>query len=126
MSTQKGSKHTLGVMVTGRAIHAALLEQGADGVKVIRRFMRQRTARFSAAQTALPDLNTSDDPTEFSIQFTDSGSSSMENMFIGGEFGGLEMSGHEGFGEQKEQASAFVLELGDILAECRVDPRQLD
>ena len=119
MSTQKGSKHTLGVMVTGRAIHAALLEQGADGVKVIRRFMRQRTARFSAAQTALPDLNTSDDPTEFSIQFTDSGSSSMENMFIGGEFGGLEMSGHEGFGEQKEQASAFVLELGDILAECR-------
>ena len=120
MSTQKGSKHTLGVMVTGRAIHAALLEQGADGVKVIRRFMRQRTARFSAAQTALPDLNTSDDPTEFSIQFTDSGASSMENMFIGGEFGALDLPGQDGgFGEQKEHAAAFVLELGDILAECR-------
>ena len=84
MSKHKGSKHTLGVMVTGRAVHAALLEAGPDGLKVIRRFMRQRTSRFSAAQTALPDLNTSDDPTDFSIQFTDSGSSSMEHMFIGG------------------------------------------
>ena len=112
------TKHTLGVMITSRAVHAALLESGSDGPKVIRRFMRQRTSRFSAAQSALPELQDPDDPTDFSVQFSE-GASSMENMFIGSEFSGLEFSRQdEGLG-QKEQASTFVLELGDILAECR-------
>jgi len=119
MATQKGSKQILGVMVTGRAVHAALLESGSEGLKVLRRFMRQRTSRFSAAQSALPDLQGPDDVTDFSIQFSESGSSSMENMFLGSEFGGIE-AGQEGFGvEQANQVTTFALELGDILAECR-------
>lgn len=112
------SKHTLGVMITSRAVHAALLESGSDGPKVIRRFMRQRTSRFSAAQTALPDLQNSDDSNDFSVQFSE-GSSSMENMFLGSEFSGLEFNRQDESGDHKDQAATFVLELGDILAECR-------
>ncbi len=119
MSKTKGSKQTLGVMVTGRAVHAALLEAGPDGLKVIRRFMRQRTARFSASQTVLPDMQSPEEDGDFSIQFTSSGSSSMENMFIGGEFSGLDLGQQGEFGEQKEQSSTFALELGDLLSECR-------
>lgn len=111
------TKQILGVMITGRAVHAALLESGTDGPRVIRRFMRQRTSRFSAAQSALPDLQTSDDETDFSVQFSE-GTSSMENMFLGSEFGGLEFK-HEDLGEQRNRNATFVLELGDILAECR-------
>ncbi len=111
------TKQTLGVMITGRAVHAALLESGADEPKVIRRFMRQRTSRFSAAQNALPELQNPDDATDFSVQFSE-GASSMENMFIGSEFSGLEFSRQDD-GGQKDQAATFALELGDILAECR-------
>ncbi len=111
------TKQTLGVMITSKAVHAALLESGPDGPKVIRRFMRQRTSRISTAQTALPELQDPDDPTDFSVQFSE-GSPSMENMFIGSEFSGLEFSRQDD-GEQKDQAVTFALELGDILAECR-------
>ena len=113
------TKQTLGVMITSRAVHAALLESRPDGPKVIRRFMRQRTSRFSAAQTALPELQNSDDPTDFSVQFSEGNPSSMENMFIGSEFSGLEFTQPEGLGGEKDQAATFVLELGDILSECR-------
>ena len=119
MSKQKGSKHTLGVMITGRAVHAALLESGTDELKVIRRFMRQRTSRFSAAQTALPDLQDNNEGIEFPVQFSESGSGGMDNMFLGSEFGGLDIGRTDEFGDPKDQSSTFVLELGDILAECR-------
>jgi len=111
------TKQTLGVMITSKAVHAALLESGPDGPKVIRRFMRPRTSRIPTAQTALPELQDPDDPTDFSVQFSE-GSPSMENMFIGSEFSGLEFSRQDD-GEQKDQAVTFALELGDILAECR-------
>ena len=86
------TKHTLGVMITSKAVHAALLESGPDGPKVIRRFMRQRTSRISSAQTALPELQDPDDPTDFSVQFSE-GSSSMENMFIGSSGSGARQRG---------------------------------
>ncbi|MFQ5569475.1 MAG: PilN domain-containing protein [Rhodothermales bacterium] len=117
MAKRKANKQVLGVMVTSRTIHAILLETGSDGLTVLRRFMRPRTSRFSTTQTALPDLQNSEDDNDFSIQF--SSGSSVENMFLGSEFGGLEVSGGETEGEQKELAATFVLELGDILAECR-------
>ncbi len=112
------TRHTLGVMITSRAVHAALLEAGSDGPKVIRRFMRQRTSRFSSAQTALPGLQNDEDATDFSVQFTEN-TSSMENMFLGSEFSGLDFTRQDELGEQKDQAATFMLELGDILAECR-------
>jgi len=112
------TRHTLGVMITSRAVHAALLEAGSDGPKVIRRFMRQRTSRFSSAQTALPGLQNDEDATDFSVQFTEN-TSSMENMFLGSEFSGLDFTRQDDHGEQKDQAAMFMLELGDILAECR-------
>ncbi len=112
------TRHTLGIMITSRAVHAALLEEGSDGPKVIRRFMRQRTSRFSSGQTALPGLQNDEDATDFSVQFTED-TSSMENMFLGSEFSGLDFTRQDELGEQKDQAATFVLELGDILAECR-------
>ena len=112
------TRHTLGIMITSRAVHAALLESGSDGPKVIRRFMRQRTSRFSSGQTALPGLQNDEDATDFSVQFTEN-TSSMENMFLGSEFSGLDFTRQDEQGEQKDQAATFMLELGDILAECR-------
>ena len=107
------TKQTLGIMITSKAVHAALLESGPDGPKVIRRFMRPRTSRIPTAQTALPELQDPDDPTDFSVQFSE-GSPSMENMFIGSEFSGLEFSRQDD-GEQKDQAVTFALELGTSL-----------
>ena len=112
------TRHTLGIMITSRAVHAALLESGSDGPKVIRRFMRQRTSRFSSAQTALPGLQQDEDATDFSVQFTEN-TSSMENMFLGSEFSGLDFTRQDDHGDQKNLAATFMLELGDILAECR-------
>ncbi len=80
--------------------------------------MRQRTSRFSSGQTALPGLQNDEDATDFSVQFTED-TSSMENMFLGSEFSGLDFTRQDELGEQKDQAATFVLELGDILAECR-------
>ncbi len=120
MAKRKTSRQILGVMITGRAVHAVLLESAADGAQVLRRFMRQRTSRFGGAQApTVPDLQKSDDDGDFSVQFSDT-SSMAEHMFLGSEFGGLDAAGiTDPGGEKKELAATFVLELGDILAECR-------
>lgn len=119
MAKRKVDTHVLGVMVTGRAVHAALMETGTDGVKVLRRFMRQRTSRFSSSQTGMPELPAaSDDDSDFSFSFTEGGSS-VENMFLGSEFGGLEGVGGDEQKGQKGQLATFILELGDIIEECR-------
>ncbi len=112
------TRHTLGVMITSRAVHAALLEAGSDGPKVIRRFMRQRMSRSSSTQTALPGMQHDEDSTDFSVQFTEN-TSSMENMFLGSEFSGLDFTRQDDHGDQKDRVATFMLELGDILAECR-------
>ena len=118
MANRKKSKQILGVMVTGRAVHAALLNAGPEGLQVLRRFTRPRTARGGNNTAALPELSSPDDPTDFSVQFTDN-SGGLENMFLGSEFGGLESPGFDLDGPKDETAANFTLELGDILAEIR-------
>ncbi|HMB92420.1 MAG TPA: hypothetical protein VKP65_16325 [Rhodothermales bacterium] len=119
MANRKVNKHILGVMVTSRAVHAALLEAGTDDATVVRRFMRPRSGSNPAAATSsLPELQ-SDDATDFSVQFTDGGSG-MENMFLGSEFGGAEAANALGQESEKpEKFSTFMLELSDILTECK-------
>lgn len=104
-------------MVTSRAIYAALLESNADGLNVTRRFMRQRSTRFGVTQGALPDSHEAGGG-DFTLQIGE-GSDFGDNMFLGAEFG----VGGPGVGEEGNAAAgantSFVLELGDILAECR-------
>ncbi|MDX1546190.1 MAG: hypothetical protein R3247_04345 [Rhodothermales bacterium] len=117
MASRKKSKQILGVMVTGRSVHAALLEDGPEGLRVVRRFTRQRSTRQGPSPTALPEMQPSDDPTDFSVQFTDTGGSSLENMFLGSEFGGIEGGGFDLEGERTATVTSFAVELGDILSE---------
>lgn len=104
-------------MVTSRAIYAALLESNADGLNVTRRFMRQRSTRFGVTQGALPDSHDAGGG-DFTLQIGEGGDFG-DNMFLGAEFG----VGGPGVGEEGNAAAgantSFVLELGDILAECR-------
>ncbi len=120
MAKRKAHKQILGVMVTSRAVHAALLDTSADEVQVLRRFTRQRTSRFAATQApTVPDMQKSEDEADFSVQFSDTGSMA-EHMFLSSEFSGLEGAGAADHNpEKKDLAATFVLELGDILAECR-------
>lgn len=118
MANRKVNKHILGVMVTSRAVHAVLLEAGADDANVVRRFMRPRARGGASSPTALPEMQ-SDDATDFSVQFTDT-SSGMDNMFLGSEFGGAEAASALGQeGSKSDQPSTFMLELSDILTECK-------
>ncbi len=109
-------------MVTGRTLHASLLEQTGDGLHLVRTFTRQRSSRGAST----PEASMGDDlegleesGSDFNIQFGDEGGSSVDNMFIASEFGGLEggaadLSG----GSSADVAVSFALELADILAEC--------
>ena len=120
MANRKVNKHILGVMVTSRAVHAVLLEAGTDDATVVRRFMRPRSgSNSSASATTLPELQ-NDDATDFSVQFNDGGAG-MENMFLGSEFGGAEAANALGQAESEkpEKFSTFMLELSDILTECK-------
>ncbi len=121
MAKGKSSVPVLGVMVTSRVVHAVLLDTSGDETQVLRRFMRQRTARQSGASPSLPDLQASSEDGDYTVQFTDT-SSAAEHMFLGTEFSGLEgasgvFGGDEGE-DKKSATSTFALELGDILAEC--------
>ena len=117
MAKHKAANQVLGIMVTSRAIYAALLESNADGLNVTRRFMRQHSTRFGVTQGALPDSHEAGGG-DFTLQIGE-GSDFGDNMFLGAEFG----VGGPGVGEEGNAAAgantSFVLELGDILAECR-------
>lgn len=115
MARQKAANQVLGIMITSRAIYAALLESSADGLKVARRFTRQRSSRFGLTQGALPDSHDSTGG-DFTLQIGES--SFGDNMFLGSEFG-VSGPGHEEGENAAASGTSFVLELGDILAECR-------
>ena len=120
MQKKRASELVLGVMVTNRMLHAVLLQSDGNAARVLRRFTRQRVAKTSQAGlvTSVPELQQDATSNDFTIQFGD-GTDSANNLFLSSEFGG-----GTGLGGIEEEvpggvSSSFVLELGDILAECK-------
>lgn len=119
MAKRKATEHILGVMVTGRGVHGVLLESGADGLRVLRRFMRQRSARLGAG-SGLPDVEDGGPGGDFTLQIGEGGGSDFgDNMFLGSEFGSLDAGAVESGKATAAAPTTFTLELGDIIAECR-------
>ncbi|MEM8485654.1 MAG: hypothetical protein AAF564_08890, partial [Bacteroidota bacterium] len=113
----------LGVMVTNRMLHAVLLQAEGESVRVLRRFTRQRVTKGAQAgiMTSVPELQEdASSGGDFTIQFGD-GTDAGSNLFLNSEFGGGNASGLMDSEEDMAGgiSSTFVLELGDILAECK-------
>ena len=121
MQNKRSSDLILGVMVTSRMLHAVLVQQEGSDIKIIRRFTRQRVTRAtqSGMLTNVPELQEeAAGDNDFTIQFGD-GNDGNGNLFLSSEFGGVNglMDSDEELGNGL--GSNFVLELGDILAECK-------
>lgn len=123
MQKKRSSDLVLGVMVTNRMLHAVLMQGEGENVRVLRRFTRQRVSKASQAglMSSVPELQ-EDASTggDFTIQFGD-GNAATDNLFLSSEFGAGGMSGLMDAEEDVSGgiSSTFVLELGDILAECK-------
>ena len=91
MQSKRSSDLILGVMITSRMLHAVLIQQEANGSKILRRFTRQRVTRAtqSGMLTNVPELQeeTAGD-NDFTIQFGD-GTENNSNLFLSSEFGGV-------------------------------------
>lgn len=121
MKKKQSTDLILGVMVTERKLHAALLKTSSGGEEVLRRFTRQRSA--GPAEPAgemgagLPDAHAEDD--DFTLQIGES-SGGADQMFLSSEFGEMDSeAAFSGDRPSSPEAAAFVLELQDILDECR-------
>ena len=125
MKRKESTHSVLGVMVTGRAVHAALLHSSAAGTEILRRFTRQRNVGTGEAQGeiggGLPDMQ--EDGDDFTLQFGEGAQSGGGNIFLGSEFGDVEREGEVGGVGGSTPAGGeavdFALELSDILSECR-------
>ena len=119
MQKSKSSELILGVMVTSKTLHAVLMENDGGSARVVRRFTRQRVSRSAQAglMTSVPELQESSNTGDFTIQFGDNADAA-GNLFLKSEFGAAN-STPDGGDEIGGFSSTFVLELGDILAECR-------
>ena len=122
MQGKKSNDLVLGVMVTNRALHAVLMRGTGDGIEILRRFSRQRVSRTTQGDllTSVPELQEEASSTDFTIQFGDSGDNA-NNIFLSSEFGDAasNLKPDEDDLVSGGQVSTFVLELGDILAECK-------
>lgn len=105
--------YVLGVTIAGRTVYAVLLKREGDALEVVRRFTRQRVARFASVQQGVPEVKGQEAGGDFSIQFGGGGGAT---PFLKSEF---DLSGDGAGGEQAPPASLFTMELTDILAECR-------
>ena len=121
MQNKRSTDLILGVMVTSRMLHAVLIQQESSGSTILRRFTRQRVTRAtqSGMLTNVPELQEETaGENDFTIQFGD-GTENSNNLFLSSEFGGV-----SGLMDSDDELSTsvganFVLELGDILAECK-------
>jgi Tfp pilus assembly protein PilN len=106
-------------MVTSKTLHAVLMENSEGSARVLRRFTRQRVSRTShpGLMTSVPELQESANTGDFTIQFGENADSASQ-LFLNSEFNGAAPQ-VEGSEEVGGFSSTFVLELGDILAECR-------
>lgn len=122
MASRNAAKTVLGVMVTGRTLHASLLEVTGEGPRLVRQFTRQRSATASTPEASMGnDLDSLEESgSDFNIQFGDEGGSDADNMFIASEFGGLEGAGAADLSgaTASDVVESFALELADVLSEC--------
>lgn len=105
--------YVLGVTIAGRTVYALLLKREADRLEVARQFTRQRVVRFASVQQGVPEVKGQEAGGDFSIQFGGGGG---VTPFLKSEF---DLSGDGAGSEQAFPASLFVMELSDILSECR-------
>jgi hypothetical protein len=125
MKTSRSAENVLGVTVTGRSVHAVLIENGNEGAAVKRRFMRHRNARYAGAPqpalaAGLPDLQDEASGHDFSIQFGD-GVGASNDLFLSSEFSHAEPL-RDDRGAPAEQVAAgqtFEYELSEIVEQCR-------
>lgn len=127
------SKYTLGVMVTDRLVYAVLFQASSEGPQPLRHFTRQRTSQVAGAAPGMmggamgmgaygdpaAGMESEEPGDDFTIQFGEGSGSN--NLFLASEFGGLDAAAPGAAMATTEavpQATDFVLELSDILAEC--------
>ena len=123
-------RHTLGVMVTERLVHAVLLQPAPDGPQPLRHFTRQRASHVTGGAAMGAGVGAFDDVPgaqveleeggsgDFTIQFGEGSGGDANNLFLASEFAGLEAPVAP-TAEAPPQTSDCALELNDILAECR-------
>ena len=124
----QGSAPVLAVFVTPQTVYGLLMREGPDGYEIIRRCTRQRatgltsdglvSAQELAQQSATPETAGSDD---FTLTFGEGGGVA-DDIFLEGEFAGLDdaaPSGSQGTVAQARETRPIVLELKDIIEECR-------
>ncbi|MDX1740379.1 MAG: hypothetical protein R3178_03760 [Rhodothermales bacterium] len=124
MNISRPKDSILGVTISGRSLHAVLIQDGPDGPEVIRRFARQLASSSVGADVELPgtmnEALDDDSPVgDFTIQFGNGGSSGSE-LFLSSEFQGVEgaTSNDDGGGTVAAPLETFDMEVSDILTEC--------
>ncbi|MDX1740614.1 MAG: hypothetical protein R3178_04935, partial [Rhodothermales bacterium] len=124
MNISRPKDSILGVTISGRSLHAVLIQDGPDGPEVIRRFARQLASSTVGADVDLPgtmnDTLDDDSPVgDFTIQFGNGGSTGSE-LFLSSEFQGVEgaTSDDDGGGTVAAPLETFDMEVSDILNEC--------
>ncbi len=124
MNISRPKDSILGVTISGRSLHAVLIQDGPDGPEVLRRFARQLSSSAVGTDFDLPgSMNESideDSPVgDFTISFGGDSASSSE-LFLSSEFQGVEgaTSNEDGGGSVSAPLETFDIEVGDILHEC--------
>ncbi|MEL7363964.1 MAG: hypothetical protein AAFN13_17955, partial [Bacteroidota bacterium] len=118
-----GLAPVLGLYVTQQTIYGLLLRRDGDAFEVVRRVTRKRAADVGESSNSPDELLADAAADDIAIQFGDAGITGVD-MFVGGEFGGLggvsETSlGEEGAAVTTAMVQPIVLELKDLIEECR-------
>jgi hypothetical protein len=111
----------LGVYVTQGAVYGALVQDGGDGIQVLRRFARQRSAQGGEAHdfSGFTADTATEDTGDVQIKFGQ-GNDLGGDLFLDSEFGDLANLGEldDNLSGPKQQATPVVFELKDLLDEC--------
>jgi Tfp pilus assembly protein PilN len=146
MASQRTGERALGIVVSTRPAHAiqpggedgslhyfdqpqtvsaVLVERGANGPVVVRRFSRNGSVRmspgvrpsFAAAPAGSFDMPEESGAQDYTLQFGDGAGS--RDLFLNSEFSGSEAVKAAAESTEVQKPQSFALELSDVLAECR-------
>lgn len=116
----------LGVTMSGRSLHAILLQDGTKGPEVLKRFSRHASASIGSDVSSTPgatmagtgsDFQDDSGMSDFTIKFGGGNASSSE-LFLASEFG-AEGGGLDSVKSDSAAVNSFELELEEILGEVR-------
>ena len=129
----QGSAPVLAVYVTPQTVYGLLMRDGPDGYEIVRRCTRQRaTGLTSAGLVSAQELAQQGaatpgtaPPEDFTLTFGEGRGVAANDLFLEGEFAGLGADdGTAGAGAsnaaQARETRPIVLELKDIIEECRM------